>query len=142
MLDVDIRDYLSRFNFNFLDFSLFLIFIYVKLFKPFDCVLSHLKPFADLGELYSIFDLIDPLNKLLHYLGLLRTLLNWVVLLAYHVFVGWDLCRLDLLLRDLIQVCVGEGQHSFLLFTIDLDQVIHVIVHIRHRLVEGLLLSI
>jgi hypothetical protein len=87
MLDVDIRDYLSRLNFNFLDFSLFFILIYVKLFKPFDSVLSHLEPFADLGELYSIFDLIDPLNKPLHDLGLLWTLLNWVFLLAYHVFV-------------------------------------------------------
>jgi hypothetical protein len=46
-----------------------------------------LEPFADLGELYSIFDLIDPLNKPLHDLGLLWTLLNWVFLLAYHVFV-------------------------------------------------------
>lgn len=142
MLDVDIRDYLGRLNFDFLDFSLVFVFINFKLFKPLDCVLSHLEPFAYLGELYSIFDLFYPLNKLLHDHSLLWTLLIWVVLLAYHVFVGWVLCRLDLLLRDLIEVCVSEGQHPFLLFAIDLDQIVHVIVHICHRLVEGLLLSI
>jgi len=142
MLDVYVRDYLGRFFFNLFDFFLFFIVIYVKLVKPFYCVLSHLEPLADLGELYSIFDLLDPLNELLHYLGLLRTLLYWVVLLAYHIFVGWDFAGLGLLLRDLIQVCVGEGQDPFLLFTVDLDQVVHVIVHVCHSLVEGLLLSL
>jgi hypothetical protein len=62
MLDVYVRDYLSRFFFNLLDFFLFFIVIYVKLVKPFDCVLSHLEPLAHLGELYGIFDLLDPLN--------------------------------------------------------------------------------
>jgi hypothetical protein len=142
MLDVYIRDYLGRFFYNLLDLFLFFIFSYVKLFKPFDCVLSHLEPLADLCELYSIFDLLDPLNELLHYLGLLRTLLYWVVLLAYHIFVRWDFAGLDLLIRDLIQVCVGEGQHPFLLFTVDLDQVVHVIVHVCNGLVQGLLLSL
>ena len=142
MLDVDISDYLGRFNFNFLDFSLFFIVIYVKLVKPFYCVLSHLEPLADLCELYGIFDLLDPLNKFLQNLGLLRTLLCWVFLLVYHIFVGWDFGGLDLLLRDLIQVCVGEGQDPFLLFTVDLDQVVHVIVHVCYGLVQGLLLSL
>jgi hypothetical protein len=61
MLDVDISDYLCRFDFNLLGFFLFFVFINVKLFKPFDSVLSHLEPFADLGELYSMFNLFDPL---------------------------------------------------------------------------------